>query len=644
LVSSAEGGLRAAALAIAVACGVLVLALVTRDFSVRYVADHSSRDLSFAYTLSAFWAGQGGSLLLWTALLSGAGALFTGARRERLGIGPAVPAVMAAVVLLFAVLVLVENPFRRGAAPADGQGLNPLLQNYAQLLHPVATYAGFVGFTVPFALVVAALLGGAAAGGAALGRGAGWVRVADTWTLASWLSMTLGIVLGARWAYSELGWGGYWGWDPVENASLLPWLTGTALLHTGIADRRTGRVRLGGALLAVITFLLCIFGTFLTRSGVVSSVHAFGESGVGPVLGVGILLFLLASGGLLVWRLPELTAARQRSRRATRAMLVLLLSVIAVAVFWGTVFPVVARAVNGQQASVGRRFFEVSVTPAGLALLALFAVGPLLGTVRGPGWRRAVALLVGVLVLAGGGVLLLSGGAHPMVALVVGLSGAAALTVTRSFVTRLRSGRSPQLLAHAAAPYLAHLGVVLLLAAVSVNSAYQRQQRVELTAGQTVVAGAYRVGLDEVSAQQATDRVTFLAGVRIAPAGGGDGVRVDTRQVAFASNEQPIAEVGIRASWTGDLYVVLESVDLERRTATVTVFDNPAVPWIWAGGWLLLAAAVAAVAAAAPRPRAGEARRAGEAWRVGEAWRAGEAQPVGPVVAAGRDDQSEGVL
>lgn len=603
LVASAEGALQAVALAVGVAVVILLVALAGRDFTVEYVAQHTDRSLSTVYAISAFWAGQGGSLLLWAALLAAAAVALTGRRRERLGIGATAVSVLAAVSLLFVVLVLVENPFRRQVAPADGQGLNPLLQNYAQLLHPVATYLGFVGFTVPFALVVAALVQRRSQG-----RGTGWVRVADTWTLWSWTALTLGMVLGARWAYGELGWGGYWAWDPVENASLLPWLTGTALLHTGVADRRSGRLRLGGTVLAGTTFLLCVFGTFLTRSGVVSSVHAFGDSGVGPVLAVGILTGLLVIGGLTVWRLPELAAAsRSRGRRMSRSMLVGLLSLIGVAVFWGTLYPVVVRGLSGQEVSIGRRFFEGAVTPMGLALLALFAVAPVSRRRPGRQRQRAAGLVAAGAVAVGGAVLAVTGGGHPVAALVAGLSASALVTVGQQLVRRVRqvlaAGARTTAVAHAASPYLAHLGVIVLLAAVTVHGGFQRQARVELTAGGSAVAGTHRVYLDDLTGQAGADSVTFLARIRVAPAGGGRGVPVEARQVAFANQEQPTAEVGIRAGLTGDLYVVLEAADLDRRTATLTVFDNPAVPWIWVGGWLLLAAGLlAATPRTARRP------------------------------------------
>ncbi|MFA5787912.1 MAG: cytochrome c biogenesis protein CcsA, partial [Actinomycetota bacterium] len=305
-VKSAEGAVKASALCFTAAAAVLFYLLLTKDFRVEYVAEYSSRSLSTFYALAAFWAGQAGSLLLWGWVLS----LFSVVvvyqnRAKNRAIMPYVLLTLSVVVAFFGFLVaFTSSPFRTLAVvPFDGQGLNPLLQNPGQWVHPVTLYLGYVGFTVPFAFCIGALASGR--------LDDEWLRSVRKWTLWSWVLLTAGIVLGARWAYVELGWGGYWAWDPVENASLLPWLTGTAFLHSVIVQERKGMLKVWNAGLAVTTFALSLFGTFLTRSGVISSVHAFAQSSLGPYLIAATAAAVLAGGALIVWRLPEL-----RSREA----------------------------------------------------------------------------------------------------------------------------------------------------------------------------------------------------------------------------------------------------------------------------------------------------------------------------------------
>ena len=370
-VRSAEGAVYAMTLAVCVAAGSLLTLLVTGDFSVAYVADYTSKSLAVPYRIAAMWAGQGGSLLLWawfSAIL--ATVITVQNRRKGWGIAPYAVTTFAVVSGLFVGLVMfVESPFTLLPAPvADGQGLNPLLQDPLQIIHPLALYAGYILYTVPFALTISALAAGPSKGP--------WIKVATRWNAYSWIALTAGIVLGARWAYAELGWGGYWGWDPVENASLLPWLTGTALLHTTLTHWKTGRLRVLGFVMVITTFILCLFGTFLTRSGVISSVHAFGESGLGPIMGGAIFLILLASGGLLVWRLPMLRAPKADALGhgwfGQRALAVLMIA-LTVAVLWGTMYPLFLRVLRNQEISVTPEFFRAVCTPLGVAVLAIFA-------------------------------------------------------------------------------------------------------------------------------------------------------------------------------------------------------------------------------------------------------------------------------
>jgi cytochrome c-type biogenesis protein CcmF len=608
LVASGEGGVAAAALGITCGAGALLWLLVTGDFSLAYIVEYTDRALPLAYRVGALWAGQEGSLLLWTWMvcLVSMGVILR-ARHRGEPISPVATAVLASTIVLFAVLTaFVENPFQRlPVAADDGQGLNPLLQDYSQLIHPITLYAGFVAFTVPFALVVGGLADG--------GRPGPWTRQAEVWNLWAWVALTAGIVLGARWAYVELGWGGYWAWDPVENTSLLPWLTSTAVLHTGVAHRRTGRPRLAGVVLVAVTFALCLFGTFLTRSGVVSSVHAFGTSGLGPLLGGAVLLTLALAGALVAWRLPQLWRTGEGMTRVRRA-LIWLLGALTLVVLAGTVYPLFSRALTGTEVAVQQAYFQQTVMPLGALLLAVFALAPL-ATATGQGRRlrplvtRAVAFAVPAVALA-----VLPETVHWDVVIVVGLAAAALVTVVERAWVRGRSagdavrgrplGVRVVAVLHDTGPYLAHVGLIAVIAAAMVNGGYQRQGTVTLRVGEASVVAGEQVRLADLRGEPGADRMTFVADVALGEPDAA--TTVQARQVLFAGRDQPHAEVGIDSGLLRDRYLVLESADLEQGVASVSVTVNPAVFWIWVAGALLIAGGLAT---ALPRQRA---RRVGE--------------------------------
>ena len=590
-VRSAEGAVFATALATTVASVTLLVALVTSDFSMQYVADYTSRSLDLPYKLAAMWAGQGGSLLLWTwisALL--AAIIVVQNRRKHWGIAPYAVTTFGVVTALFAGLVtMIESPFVTMVTPvADGQGLNPLLQNPLQIIHPLTLYAGYILYTVPFALTISALVAGPDKGP--------WLKVTQRWSALSWIALTIGIVLGARWAYVELGWGGYWGWDPVENASLLPWLTGTALLHSGLTHWRTGRLRVLGFVLVVTTFLLCLFGTFLTRSGVISSVHAFGESGLGGVMGAAILAIMLVSGGLIVWRLPQLRAPKADGRGhgwfGQRALTVLLVA-ITVAVLWGTMFPLFLRVLRDQEIAVTPEFFRLVCTPLGIAILAIFALSPLLPD-QGEGSRlRTLVVRGGAGAVLFVGLWALGGWQTWGVALVVTLALLALATVARKMYRRVgsawRETTEGRLLAalRASGPYVAHVGLIVLLAAVTLNSSLQQQNRVTLTVGSASTSQGQNIRLAALNVDERADRNSFVATVNVLDVDGRTVDTLDTRQDQFTASGETHANVGIITSWKQDVYVVLEEADLSKNVATLTVFTNPTVVWIWLGGLLL---------------------------------------------------------
>jgi cytochrome c-type biogenesis protein CcmF len=381
LARSAQNALFAAFGSSVVAAIVLLAALLRNDFSFTYVAEHTSRELPTPYTISAFWGGQEGSLLLWLLVLTGLSALAVGlARRTSADLIAWVIPVLGLVASFFAfMLVAVSSPFATQVAPADGAGLNPSLQNPYMMIHPPMLYLGYVGLTIPFAFAMGALL--------ARRTDELWVVATRRWTLVAWTALGIGQLLGAHWAYVEVGWGGYYAWDPVENAALMPWLAATAFLHSVMIQEKRGMLKVWNVLLVVLAFCLAIFGTFLTRSGVVSSIHSFTQSPLGAWFLGFICLVAAGSLALVISRLP-LLRSRTRieslvSREATFLYNNLLLVALCLTILWGVIFPILSEAVRGEQITVGGPYYNFFLRVFGLPLLLLMGIGPLVA------WRRA---------------------------------------------------------------------------------------------------------------------------------------------------------------------------------------------------------------------------------------------------------------
>jgi len=386
-IKSGENAVFAVSGLLTLASIVLIYAFLIHDFQIQYVAEHSSRSLPLVYRLSALWAGQEGSLLLWEWLLAVfASLILLQNRGKNEQLLPYVVAVMMGISFFFlGLLVFTSRPFLElPSFLSDGRGLNPLLQNPGMIIHPPTLFIGYVGFSVPFAFAIAALLSGQ--------LGDTWIKSTRRWVLFSWLFLGLGNLFGAQWAYVELGWGGYWAWDPIENASLLPWLTGTAYLHSVMIQERRGMLKVWNMVLIILTFTLTLFGTFLVRSGILSSVHAFAVS---PLLGTLFLTFiggvLLFSFILLLGRLELLRSENELdsllSRESTFLFNNLILVGAAFAIFWGTVFPLISEAVRGVKITVGPPFYNQIMVPIGLALLLLTGICPLIS------WRRTFSIL-----------------------------------------------------------------------------------------------------------------------------------------------------------------------------------------------------------------------------------------------------------
>jgi cytochrome c-type biogenesis protein CcmF len=602
---SAEFAVTVSAFALSVAALSLFAVLLGRDFRVEYVAQYTSRSLSIFYTLSAFWAGQSGSLLLWAWVLAICASIVAARHRQSIReLMPWVTTILAGTLVFFLVLVVFyANPFRTlPVAPPDGQGLNPLLQNYGQWIHPITLYLGFVGLTVPFAFAISALITGH--------LGDEWILAVRKWTLWSWILLTAGILFGARWAYVELGWGGYWAWDPVENASLLPWLTATIYLHSAVAQEKRGIMKAWNVSMLAATFALCIFGTFLTRSGVVSSVHAFAESTMGPLLIAFTLLIAIGSAALIVWRLPLLRRERGYgsvvSRESSFLATGLLFTAMTVVVFWGTVYPLVAQAIHGTKVSVGTSFFQSFMVPLSILLLVLVGLCPQLAwrrTSKGHLWRQLAGPMgAGGIALALG--LMLSRGSH---LLLVGVETVAAFAFV-SMLSELARGLRARHAVHRegwptalrnmfaltprryAGP-LVHAGFIILLTGIAVNLSLKQETKASLAIGGSTHVGGYTLTLTGIDQRQDGARFATVGTFAITGRGGAPVGTVTSQQVVF-DNQQQVTEIGIRSSLGADLYVVMGDVDQARGLATVEAFVEPGVLWIWVGMTMVLLAAI----------------------------------------------------
>ncbi|MBI4481978.1 MAG: heme lyase CcmF/NrfE family subunit [Acidobacteria bacterium] len=603
---SAQRSVMAAALALAASAGFLVYLLAVRDFSVEYVASHTSRALPLWYAVAAFWAGQKGSLLFW-ALLGGlfAAAAVWANRRQHRRLLPYAIAVLMGIQVFFLVLLLVaSNPFERLLFPAaDGKGLNPLLQNHGMIFHPPALYLGYVGFAIPFAFGIAALITGR--------LDAAWIRTTRRWTLVAWLFLGAGILLGAQWAYVVLGWGGYWAWDPVENASLLPWLTGTAYLHSVMIQEKKGMLKVWNLVLVILTFALAIFGTFLTRSGVLSSVHSFGQSSLGYAF-LWFLAFVLGGSLILLYsRRSQLVSPRKieslLSRESSFLANNLILVGIAFAVFWGTVFPMVSEAVQGTKVTVGAPFFNRVTRPLGLGLLLLTGICPLIA------WRKATAtnlkknFLRPAVVAALAAAAFFALGLREPVPLVFFSAGAFVLTTVFwefMFGARARRGWTGENFLVALARlvsrntrryggFLIHAGIVAIFVGIVGTSYFNLEKQVTLRKGETAHLGHYLIRFQGLAAERYLDQEVLKARLEVQE--GSRSFQSVPEKRFHPNGDQPMTHVAIRSTLREDFYVILAGWESNSGAATFKFLVNPLACWIWYGGWLVLAGGTVAL-------------------------------------------------
>jgi cytochrome c-type biogenesis protein CcmF len=597
LIESGVGAFYFVAALMTVASAVMVHAFVTNNYAIKYVQHYSDSVQPLAYKIASYWGGLDGSIMFWVFLLAIFGALAVYLNRERhRELIPYVVAVISATEMFFIFLMVVHNnPFSTFVTPppAEGRGLTPLLQNFYMAIHPPSLYIGFVAMTIPYAFGIAALVTGH--------LDDSWLRAVRRWTMVGWLFLSFGLTLGMLWAYEELGWGGFWMWDPVENAGLLPWFTATAFLHSVMVQERRGMLRVWNMTLVIVTFFLTIFGTFMTRSGVVQSVHAFGEDrALAWMFSVFMIAILSFSFGLVIWRLPLLRARHELDSWVSREAAFLannwILLFSAFFVLFATMFPTLSEALMGERLTVGPPFFNKWMLPIGLMLLLLTGIGPLLAwrkstvsnLVNQFAWPFSIAIVTAGAVFALGVRVWVAGICFALCAFVFatvgqefirgaqvrrGATGTDILTAMIGLVGRSRRRYGG---------YIVHLGIVLMFLGFA-GQGFKQDEQFLLKLGQQSTVGRFTVRHDALTVtsdaqkQMVTGHVTVFEGNRQIAA------MQPAKWFYNKHEEEPTTEVAIRRAPGEDLYVVLAGYDVSSQTATYAVTVNPLIDWIWFG-------------------------------------------------------------
>jgi len=584
---------------ISIGCGTLIYSFLARDFSVKYVMEHSNTHLPTFYTVAALWGGHEGSLLFWTWILSTFATLAAWWHWKTHPVTIPYLIMVESLVMsgFLALIVFLSSPFERlFPAPAEGMDLNPLLQDPGMVFHPPFLYMGYVGFSIPFAFAMAALLSGR--------LGEEWIRATHRWTLFAWMMLTFGILMGSYWAYYELGWGGFWGWDPVENASFMPWLVGTAFLHSVMVQEKRKMFKVWNLFLIILTFALSLLGTFLVRSGVLSSVHAFAND---PGRGVYILLFmstmLVLSFGTLIIRSGKLKSKIEMdsiiSRESAFMFNNLFFLVAAATVFLGTLYPLLMDAVNGTKVTVGSPYYNKIFVPVVLMILLLMGVGPLIA------WRKASMenirknfLIPAVVALVGSGVSALLGIRHPYALVVVTIVYFVAATILIDFFKTsaywARRDTTPFLKGIWTAftqnqrrygAMVTHIGLLILLLGIIGSTIYRTEKTVILKPGDEFNLNAYAfkfVGVQEVSGVNWVGQEGLFNVYR--------GNRFITelkpqKRMYTGGSQMPTTEAAIFPIHMGDLY--LSMTDISENSVTVMALQNPLIHWLWYGGGIM---------------------------------------------------------
>jgi len=576
----------------------LTYAFLTFDFSVRYVATNTNLGTPFYYRITAVWGALEGSIILWGSMLALYTLIVIVTQRQRAReFYPWVLAVMLGVLSFFLfVMTIAAPPFERlSPIPRDGRGLNPLLEDTGMITHPLALYLGFTGFTVPFAFAIAALVTGRV--------GEAWLTLTRRWTIVAWYFLALGLLIGGWWSYHVLGWGGYWAWDPVENAAFMPWLTATALLHSVMVQERRRMLKLWNLALVILTFSLTLFGTFLTRSGIIASVHAFSQGTVGIFFLGFLTLVVVGSLGLLAWRWDVLRGTGELDSVVSRESAFLLNNVLLVAagftVFFGTVFPLLSEAVRGEKVSVGAPFFNQVNVPLFLSLIFLMGVGPLIA------WRRASVenlrrnfvwpLVAGI---AAAAVFFALGIRSALAVLTLALTVFVAATITLDFAratrARLRSGESllpamAGLLVRQNRRYggfIVHLGILVIALGVTGSQAWSVQTETTLRRGEVAQLAGYKVRFDGLSANQESNHYRVVGSFTVTN-GRATPTTMSPAKKFYPQESSPIAGVDYTLGFREDVYLVLGDFTRDGTQATVKIQVNRLVSWIWIGGLIL---------------------------------------------------------
>jgi cytochrome c-type biogenesis protein CcmF len=590
---------------LSIAAGILIYSLMTGDYRMAYVAHYTNRAMPLRYKYTAWWGGQEGSLLFWNWLLASYGAVvvYRNRRKFREIMPYVISVIMATQVFFLTLIVFIESPFkvlmagRRVVDVGDGQGLSALLQYWTMIIHPPMLYLGYVGFVVPFAFAVGSLI--------AKQPGEQWIQVTRRWTLVTWLFQTTGVLLGAGWAYAVLGWGGYWGWDPVENASLLPWITATAFLHSVMMQEKKGMMKIWNIVLVSATFFLCIFGTFLTRSGIVNSVHAFSQGPIGMYfvvfLSIGIALTVLLIMSRLDFLKSEAQLESVLSRESSFLFNNLVLLASCFAILWGTLFPVISEKFTGEKISVDAPFFNRINIPIAMFLLLLTGVGPLIA------WRKSSfdslrrsflwPTLAGVTVAAG----LLAMGVRSFYALVsFGLCAFVLVSVAMEFVKGANAIASKDKTGFLSSVielthrntrryggYLVHVGVVIIFIGFT-GKAFDEKTTVEIQKGDIVSLGKYQLRLVDVEQGQ-NENYRWQKIIVDASKNGEHVATLEPEKRLYLAKKEPASEVAIRRRPNEDLYINFAGLSDDGGKVVMEAYVFPLVSWIWMGYWVTLA-------------------------------------------------------
>jgi cytochrome c-type biogenesis protein CcmF len=599
----------------------LIMLLATNHYEVDYVASVTSRSMPLYLKITAFWGGQSGSLVFWNWLLSAFASAVTLRkwRRDREFLPWVISVSLITLSFFLLLVILFENPFIRlwqtadgsfvkmmfppaGStvfAQEDGRGLNPLLRHPGMIIHPPMLYLGFVSFTIPYAFAMAALITGR--------TDDRWIRLTRRWTLVAWLFLSLGLILGARWAYDVLGWGGYWGWDPVEIAAFMPWLTGTAFLHSVMIQEKRGMLKQWNMVLIILTYALVIFGTFLTRSGVLSSVHAFAQSPIGPLFFAFIGLTFIISLILLMWRWNSLRSDTHMTSLISREALFLFNNLLFIGIlvvcFWGVIFPLISELATGQKVTVGPPFYERATAPLFAGLLLLMGIAPLaawrlskVSTLGKPLWKLLYASFAVVII----GVAI---GVTNVVALIGFWLVGFVVMVTlydygRAVWVRHRSlgEKLPQALWNLTGRnrrryggYIIHMGVVLMAVGIIGIEVFQTETQGTIALGEKITLGDYTIRYDSLAVFDTEDGRNVARAVVSVDKDGQQVGELYPRRDYYYESQQPITIPGVRSTLEDDFYVLLvDWQPVSTQAATFKVYHNPLLNWLWLGGLVFI--------------------------------------------------------